>query len=65
MSELKIVDKLLDMNDASALLGIKKSSLYSYCMHRKISVVKIGKLNRFRPEDLQAFISKNLVEVQQ
>lgn len=58
-------DKLLDMDGASSFLGIKKSTLYSLCMRREISCVKIGKLNRFRPEDLRAFINKNLVPERQ
>ena len=64
MSELKIVDtnKLMDMNEASALLGLKKSTLYAIVMRKQITHIKLGKLTRFRPEDIQAFISKNLVE---
>ena len=54
-------NKLLNMDEASSLLGIKKSTLYQLVMRRGIGVVKIGKLNRFRPEDLQAFINENLV----
>jgi excisionase family DNA binding protein len=65
MSELKIVDKLLDMNQASELLGLKKSTLYQLVMRKQITHIKLGKLTRFRPEDIQAFINKNLVEVRQ
>lgn len=50
------------MDEASSLLGIKKNTLYQMVMRREIAVVKIGKLNRFRPEDLQAFINENLTE---
>ena len=57
--------KLLNMDETAAMLGIRKSTLYSLCMRREISCVKIGKLNRFRPEELQAFISKNVVEVRE
>lgn len=53
-------NRLLNMDEAASLLGIRKSTLYGMCMRRKISFVKIGKLNRFRPEDLQAFIKENL-----
>lgn len=55
-------NKLLNMDEASSLLGIKKSTLYQMVMRRQIACVKIGKLNRFRPEDLQAFINENLTE---
>jgi len=56
--------KLLDMNEASAVLGIKKSTLYQLVMRKAITHVKLGRLTRFRPEDIQAYINKNLVEVQ-
>lgn len=55
-------NRLLNMDEAAKLLGIKKSTLYQMVMRRKMAVVKISKLNRFRPEDLQAFINENLTE---
>jgi excisionase family DNA binding protein len=65
MGELRIVDKLLDMNQASELLGLKKSTLYQKVMRKEISHKKLGKLTRFSMQDLQEFINKNHVEVQQ
>ncbi|MCK6467196.1 MAG: helix-turn-helix domain-containing protein [Candidatus Brocadia sinica] len=56
--------KLLGMDEASSLLGIQKSTLYSLCMRKQITFVKIGKLNRFRMSDIQEFINKRIVEVQ-
>lgn len=53
--------KLLDMTGAAAVLGIKVSTLYRFCMQRQITCVKIGKLNRFRMSDLQDFIDKRIV----
>lgn len=55
-------NRLLNMDEAANMLGIKKSTLYGMCMRKQITFVKIGKLNRFRPEDLQAFINENLTE---
>ena len=55
--------KLLNMDEASSLLGIKKSTLYQLVMRKQITHVKLGKLTRFRLEDLQSHINKNLVEV--
>lgn len=66
MTELKIVQKkdggLLNMDEASNLLGIKKSTLYSLVMRKAINHVKLGRLTRFRPEDIKTYIDKNLVE---
>ena len=57
---VKANDNLLDMRQASEYLNIKISTLYAMCMKNRIPVVKIGKLNRFRREDLDKFITKNL-----
>ena len=45
MTDLKIVkndsNRLLDMNEASAFLGIKKSTLYQMVMRKKITHLKL------------------------
>jgi len=51
------------MNEAASILGIKKSTLYALVMRKQITHIKLGKLTRFRLEDIQAYINKNLVEV--
>ncbi len=53
---------LMDMDEASKYLCIKKSSLYQLCMRKQITVVKIGRLNRFRKSDLDGFINQNVIE---
>ncbi len=55
---------LVDMESAAKYLSIKKSSLYQLCMRKKITVVKIGRLNKFRKPDLDDFISQNVVEAE-
>ncbi len=55
------VKLLFDMDEASRLLGLKKSTLYQMVMRKQIPVCKIGRLNRFRMEDLQVFIKENIV----
>lgn len=65
MAELKtieIVNGLLNMDEASSYLGIKKSTLYAFVMKRLIPVIKLGKLSRFKLQDLEAFIDKNRQE---
>lgn len=51
--------ELLNIDEASQFLRIKKSTLYHYTMKKKITFCKIGKLVRFRMEDLNEFISNN------
>lgn len=65
MAELKLVrDKdgegLLDMEQAARYLNVKVSTLYEWCMRKQISYVKLGKLNRFRRQDLDKFIEERL-----
>ncbi len=57
-------DGLVDMESAAKYLSIKKSSLYQLCMRKQITVVKIGRLNKFRKSDLNNFISQNVVEAE-
>ena len=54
-------DGLMDMESAAEYLGIKISSLYQLCMRKQITVVKIGRLNKFRRSDLDDFIKQNVV----
>lgn len=56
-------DGLLDMKQAANFLNVKVSTLYGMTMRREIPVVKIGKLNRFRMQDLQAFIESRMVNL--
>lgn len=65
MNELKIVEGnggLWDMDKASKYLGIEKSTLYQITMRRQILVVKVGRLNRFRQKDLDAWIESHVQE---
>ncbi|GJQ48605.1 helix-turn-helix domain-containing protein [uncultured Candidatus Kuenenia sp.] len=55
------VKLLLGMDEASKLLGLKKSTLYQMVMRKQIPVCKVGKLNRFRMEDLRKYIERNMV----
>ncbi len=57
-------DGLMDMESAAKYLCIKKSSLYQICMRKEITIVKIGRLNKFRKSDLDAFIDKNTIEAE-
>lgn len=53
---------LLDVAQAAEYLGLKKSSVYQLTMRKAIPVVKVGRLVRFRKQDLDAFIERNLQE---
>jgi len=53
----KIQGGLLDMDQASAYIGIKKSTLYQLVMRKQIKCYKIGKLNKFKQQDIDLWIS--------
>ncbi len=62
MSELKIVEagNLLTPQQAADFLGIKLSTIYSLCMRKTIPFCKIGRLNRFRIQDLNKWIESHI-----
>jgi len=63
MDDLKTSNgHLLNMEQASSYLNIKRSTVYQMVMRRELPVVKIGRLNRFRRQDLDRFINGNLQE---
>jgi excisionase family DNA binding protein len=53
-------DHLFTVEEASIKLNIKVSRLRQAIFRREISYVKLGALVRFREEDLNNFIKKNL-----
>ncbi|MBF8277789.1 MAG: Helix-turn-helix domain protein [Candidatus Brocadiaceae bacterium] len=63
MEIVKNDSNLMDMDAAAAFLNIQKSTLYQLCMRRQIPCVKIGKLNRFRRQDLDQWIADRLQAV--
>lgn len=60
MENVKNDSNLMDMDAAAAYLHIQKSTLYQFCMRRQIPCAKIGKLNRFRRSDLDAWVEARL-----
>ncbi len=55
---------LMDMDSVVEYLCIRKSTLYQLCSRKKITVVKIGTLNKFRKADLDDFIKRNVVDAE-
>ena len=52
------MSKLLNVDEAAEMLGIAARTLRELAYERQISCVKIGKLYRFKPEHLEAFIRR-------
>ncbi len=53
--------RLLTMDEASEYLGISKLTLYGWVSARKIRFVKIGRLVKFKQQDLDQWIDGHTV----
>jgi excisionase family DNA binding protein len=49
-------DRLLDVREAAAMLGLKPSTLYQWAYERRLPVVKLGRALRFRLSAIQKLI---------
>ena len=52
--------RLLTIQEASCYLNVKVSWMRQAVFKREIGYIKLGALVRFREEDLESFIDKNL-----
>ncbi len=52
--------RLLTFDETRELLGIKPSTLYAWVNMRKIKHIKLGRLLKFRQDDIEEFIERNL-----
>jgi excisionase family DNA binding protein len=50
--------QLMDMNAAAEYLGISKNTLYEWVVQQKIPHTKVGRLTKFKREDLDAWLEK-------
>jgi excisionase family DNA binding protein len=54
-------DRLLRVDEAADLLGVKPATLYQWTYQRRIPVVKLmGRALRFRESDLQKLIAEGM-----
>ncbi len=56
-----MADRLLNVTEAAAMLGLKASTLYQWAYERRIAHVKIGGALRFRLSALEKLIAKSEV----
>lgn len=54
--------QLLDTKEASQFLGISRNTIYEWVVQKKIPYVKVGRLTKFRQEELEAWLKKNSQE---
>ncbi|WP_447983826.1 helix-turn-helix domain-containing protein [Nitrospira sp. Nam74] len=53
--------RLLTPAQTAEYLGIKLPTLYTMCSQRRIPYVKVGRLNKFDPKQLESWIAKHTV----
>jgi excisionase family DNA binding protein len=54
--------RLLSIDEAAKLLGVKRSTLYAWVSQRRIPYLKVGRLVRFRAEEIDKWLERNKVE---
>jgi len=56
-----MAERLLNVTEAAAMLGLKPSTLYQWAYERRIAYVKIGGALRFRLTAIEKLIAKSEV----
>ena len=59
------MSKLLTMDEASEYLGVSKLTLYGWVSARKLAFVKVGRLVRFKQEQLDKWIDQHTVKARE
>jgi excisionase family DNA binding protein len=54
--------QLLDTKEAAEYLGISRNTLYEWVIQNKIPYIKVGRLVKFRKEDLEAWLKRRTQE---
>lgn len=59
------MERLLNVREAAERLGISPYTIRSWQFQKKLAFVQLGRRIGFRPEDLDSFIKKNLVQAKE
>ena len=51
------MEQLLNIGEVEKVLNVKKSTLRAWVFANRIPFIKIGRLIRFKPSDLEAWVS--------
>jgi len=54
------VPKLYDIRDVAKILGVKPTTIYTWVDQGKIPHIRIGRLIRFTPEQIDGFLQGNI-----
>ncbi len=53
------ISPVLSINEAADVLGIARATVYRLLRAGEIESVRVGKRQKFRPEDLDAYLERN------
>ena len=56
------LERTLNIDEAAAILGCTPQTLRQWCSRRRVPFTRVGRLVRFRPADLAAFLEGNSVQ---
>jgi len=51
--------KLIDVPEAAALLDVSPNTLRQWLSQGRLPLIKVGRLTKLRPQDVQAFIARH------
>lgn len=54
-------ERLLTVAEAAAYLGLAKLTIYDWVSQRKIRHVKVGRLTRFKQQDLDSWVAAHTI----
>ena len=55
------MEKLLDISEVSDTIGVQINTLYSWIHQKKIPYIKIGRLVKFKPSDIDEWLKENSI----
>jgi excisionase family DNA binding protein len=59
----QVINRLLTGSEIASILNVSKAFAYQLMRNGEIPTVRLGRAVRVRPEDLQAFVKKNLTAI--
>lgn len=52
------MEKLLDVEEVAALLGVSRFTIYSWAAKRRLPAIKVGSRLMFRPSEIQRWVDR-------
>ena len=56
--------RLIEIDELSAMLGVSKNTLYDWCAVKKIPHIKLGKFLRFNAAEIESWLQAKRVMIE-